>query len=206
MSSAESIARSQRVTLTLCIPIVRWWGRLDVSGLEHLPSSGPVLLAGNHDSYWDPLVVGVAALGRRQIRALAKASLWKVRGVAPLLDVMGQIPIERAAGDAGALERAARELRAGACIGVFLEGTRSRGHTLRARSGLGRLAELVPEAQVACCTVEGPIDMHRFPKRPRIRVAFFTPEGEGLRDNETAAELSVRLLADIRSRAPIPGG
>jgi len=185
--------------------MVRGWGRLEVAGLEHLPGTGPVLLAGNHDSYWDPVVIGIAALGRRQIRALAKASLWKVRGLAPLLEGMGQIPIDRGAGDAGALDRAERELRAGACIGVFPEGTRSLGRKLRARSGFGRLAELVPEAQIACCTVQGTTDLPKFPRRPRIRVEFFTPAEGGLRAGESAAELSVRLLAEIRSRAPIPG-
>lgn len=204
MTPGENIDRPYRAALGLCFPIVRGWGRLEVSGLEHLPQSGPVLLAGNHDSYWDPVVIGIAALGRRQIRALAKASLWKVRGLAPLLEGMGQIPIDRGAGDAGALDRAVGELRGGACIGVFPEGTRTLGRTLRARSGLGRLAELVPEAQVACCTVQGTVDLPRFPKRPQLRVEFFAPAGGGLRPGEGAAELSVRLLEEIRRRAPIP--
>lgn len=205
MPPAETVARPYRAALGLCVPMVRGWGRLEVAGLEHLPGTGPVLLAGNHDSYWDPVVIGIAALGRRQIRALAKASLWKVRGLAPLLEGMGQIPIDRGAGDAGALDRAERELRAGACIGVFPEGTRSLGRKLRARSGFGRLAELVPEAQIACCTVQGTTDLPKFPRRPRIRVEFFTPAEGGLRAGESAAELSVRLLAEIRGRAPIPG-
>lgn len=204
MPPAEPIARPYRAALGLCVPVIRGWGRLEVTGLEHLPSSGPVLLAGNHDSYWDPVVIGIAALGRRQIRALAKASLWKVRGLAPLLEGMGQIPIDRGTGDAGALDRAERELRAGSCIGIFPEGTRTLGRTLRARSGLGRLAQLVPEAQIACCTVQGTTDLPKVPKRPRIRVEFFTPAGGGRRGGESAAELSVRLLAEIRSRVPIP--
>ena len=70
---------------------------------------------------------------------------------------MGQILIDRGKGDAGALERAISDLRAGACIGVFLEGTRSKG-TVRARSGFGRLAEAVPEAQIACVSVAGTVD------------------------------------------------
>jgi 1-acyl-sn-glycerol-3-phosphate acyltransferase len=110
-------------------PIVRGWGHLHVTGIEHMPTSGPTLLAGNHDSWWDPIVIGSAALERRQIQALAKASLWKNGAVAKVLDGMGQIPIERGKGDAGALDRAIAALRAGACIGIFLEGTRSKGRT-----------------------------------------------------------------------------
>jgi 1-acyl-sn-glycerol-3-phosphate acyltransferase len=189
--------------MAVCTPIVRWWGRLEVSGLEHLPASGPVLLAGNHDSYWDPVAVGIAALSRRQIRALAKSSMWKIRGLDRVLDGMGQIPIDRGAGDARALDRAIEELRGGACIGVFPEGTRSLGRELRARSGFGRLAAAVPEAAVVSCTVTGTTDITRFPRRPRIRVRFFTPAGGGLVNGEAPAALSARLLAEIRAEAPI---
>src|SRR5437899_391107 len=123
-----------RFVLALCTPIVRWWGRLEVSGLEHLPLEGPVLLAGNHDSCWDRIAVGVAAVPRRQIHALAKSSLWKPV-IGPVLDAMGQIPINRGKADAHAMDRAVTSLREGACIGIFPEGTRSKGKTLRARSG-----------------------------------------------------------------------
>jgi 1-acyl-sn-glycerol-3-phosphate acyltransferase len=199
----ERVSRTYRFAMAVCSPIVRWWGRLEASGLEQLPESGPVLLAGNHDSYWDPVAVGIAGLRRRQIRALAKSSMWKVHGLGRVLDGMGQIPIDRGAGDVHALDRAIQELRQGACIGVFPEGTRSLGRELRARSGFGRLAAAVPEAQVVCCTVTGTTDITSFPKRPRIRVRFFTPAGGGLVDGETPGELSVRLLAEIRAHAPI---
>ncbi len=188
--------------MALCAPVVRGWGRLEVEGLKALPESGPVLLAGNHDSYWDPIAIGMAGLPRRQIHALAKSSLWKPV-IGRVLDGMGQIPIERGKGDARALETAIERLRGGACIGVFPEGTRSLGRRLRARSGFGRLAEAVPEAEVVCCTVTGTTDIAQFPKRPRIRVRFFKPAGGGLNHGEGAAELAVRLLEEIRSEAPI---
>jgi 1-acyl-sn-glycerol-3-phosphate acyltransferase len=203
VTERERISGTYRVAMAACTPIVRWWGRLQVSGLEHLPESGPVLLAGNHDSYWDPVAVGIAGLPRRQIRALAKSSMWKIRGLDRVLDGMGQIPIDRGAGDARALDRAISELRAGACIGVFPEGTRSLGRDLRARSGFGRLAAAVPEAEVVCCTVVGTTDITSFPKRPKIAVRFFRPTGGGLVNGETPAELSARLLAEIRAEAPI---
>jgi 1-acyl-sn-glycerol-3-phosphate acyltransferase len=206
MTQAEETDRPTRTyagTLKLCAPIVTRWGRLEVSGLDALPAEGPVLLAGNHDSYWDPIVVGVSSLGRRQIRALAKASLWKVKGLDRLLDGMGQIPIERGQSDTVAFARAIERLRAGACIGIFPEGTRSLGRHLRARSGIGRLAEAVPEAAVVCCAVTGSTDVPRFPRRPRLRVEFFDPAEGGLRSGEAPSEFAERLLAEIRKRAPI---
>lgn len=204
--SAE-LTPAYRAVMTAMAPIVRLWGRLEVSGLEQLPADGPVLLAGNHDSYWDPIAIGMAARRRRQIHALAKVQLWKYKPVGYVLDGMGQIPIDRGKSDAAALARAIEGLRAGICIGVFPEGTRSRGKELRARSGFGRLAQAVPEAQIVCCRVVGTTDVLAFPRRPRIRVHFFRPEGGGLQPGESPGDFTARLLAEIRREAPVtPAG
>src|SRR4051794_35785601 len=188
-------------------PVVRWWGRLQVVGEHLLPASGPLLLIANHDSAWDPVVIGVAALRRRQIRALAKVSLWKVRALGRILDGMGQIPIDRGRGDAAALSAAIDQLRAGACIGVFPEGTISRGEPLRPRSGAGRLAQAVPGIHVLCVAVTGAVDVVRFPKRPRIRVEFFAPAAGPPEPGETAIGVTKRVMAEVRAKAPyaVPG-
>ena len=200
----EPITAAYRGVCYASMPLVVGWGRLEVSGLEAMPLTGPVLLAGNHDSYWDTVAIGVAALPRRQIRALAKSSLWKLPLAGPVLDGMGQIPIDRGRGDAGALDRAVEELANGACIGVFPEGTRSLGRELRARGGIGRLAQRVPEAQVVCVAASGTVDLPKFPReRPHVRVEFFTPAEGGLRDGEAPNDFAARLLAEIRARAPI---
>jgi len=193
--------RTYRVAMAVNRPVA-WWGRLAVEGLETLPASGPLLIAGNHDSHWDPVMVGIAAVRRRQIQALAKAELWKVRGLGPILHGMGQIPIERGSGDRQALSRAIEELRAGACIGIFPEGTRSKGREMRARSGIGRLALEVPEAHVSLVAVEGTADLSGFPRRPRLRVRFFDPAAGQPRPDEDPAELSARLVAEIRALVP----
>jgi len=193
--------RTYRLAMAVARPVALW-GRLRVEGLETLPESGPLLIVSNHDSHWDPVMIGVAALRRRQIRALAKAQLWDVRGLGPVLDGMGQIPIERGAGDKEALARAIETLREGACIGVFPEGTRSRGNVLRARSGIGRLALEVPEAHISLVAVQGTSDLTGFPRRPRIRVSFFDPIAGQARPDEDPGELSARLLAEIRAIVP----
>lgn len=193
--------------MMLSAPVIRGWGRLDVAGLDQIPADGPTLIISNHDSYWDPVAVGVAALPRRQIRALAKSTLWKAAPLGWVLNGMGQIPIIRGGGDTQALDAAIRELAAGACIGVFPEGTISRGTPLRARSGAGRLALAVPEARIVCVAVSGTVDIVRVPKRPHIKVEFFAPPGGQARPGESASDLTVRIMAEIRSRAPfaIPG-
>ena len=203
MASGEQITRTYRVALGLCRPIVRLWGRLEVEGLDDVPPEGPLIVASNHDSYWDPVVVGIAAIRLRQIRALSKSSLWKVKGLGRVLDGMGQIPVVRGTKDTDALDRAMTELRGGSCVGIFPEGTRTLGRTLRARSGIGRLAAAVPEATIVLASVEGATDIPRFPRRPRVRVRFFEPSGGQMKPGEDPAELAVRLLADLRAVAPI---
>ncbi|WP_372789471.1 lysophospholipid acyltransferase family protein [Paraconexibacter sp.] len=196
------ITRTYRFAMAACSPAVRSWGRLEVVGQDLLPSEGPLLIAGNHDSYWDPVAIGIAGMPRRQICALAKRSLWKP-GLGLILDGMGQIPIERGKGDLAAMATAIERLRDGACIGVFPEGTRSLGRELRARSGIGRLAAEVPEAEIVCARVMGTVDIPRFPRsRPRVSVEFFRPAGGGLRSDESPAEFAARLVAEIREAAP----
>jgi 1-acyl-sn-glycerol-3-phosphate acyltransferase len=182
--------------------LMRRWSRLHVTGVEHLPTCGPTLLVANHDSYWDPIAIAVAARHRRQVRALAKSSIWKVKPVAMMMDGMGHIPIERGRGDSAAMDTAIAELASGACIGIFPEGTRSLGRELRARSGVGRLLVAVPDARIVCCRVQGTTDVVRLPHRPAICVDFFPPAGGQLQPGETAAEVSARLLAEVRDGSP----
>jgi 1-acyl-sn-glycerol-3-phosphate acyltransferase len=197
-----SFTRAYRIVIDLTTPIIVGWSRLEVVGADLLPLDGPLLLVGNHDSYWDPIAVAVAARHRRQIRALAKSTIWKVKPVAMMMDGMGQIPVHRGQGDAAAMQSAIDELGAGACIGIFPEGTRSLGRELRAHSGAGRLVLAVPSAEIVCVRVTGAVDVVRVPRRPRIRVEFFHPSGPRVLPNETASELSARLLAEIRQGAP----
>ncbi|MDX6582891.1 MAG: 1-acyl-sn-glycerol-3-phosphate acyltransferase [Solirubrobacterales bacterium] len=189
--------------MAACAPYAAWWGRMQVDGLELLPRSGPVLLAGNHDSQMDPVAIGVAARGHRQVRALAKSTLWDSRALAPILTGMGQIPIERGKGDRGALGRAIEALGDGACIGIFPEGTRSLGRELRARSGIGHLAAAVPEAKIVLVAAAGTTDYARFPKRPRVRIRFSLPAEGDHRPGEDPTAFSARLLAQIRAEVPV---
>ena len=203
----QSYDRAYRIVLAVGGPIMHRWSRMEVTGLEHLPATGPALVVGDHDSYWDPIAIAVAAKPVRQIRALAKSTLWKNKVVAAFMTNMGHIPVERGVSNEEAMATAVKELANGACIGIFPEGTRSLGRPLRARSGVGRLAEAVPEATVVCVRTTGSVDVVRVPKRPRVSVEFFRPTGGQLQPGETAAQFSDRLLAEIRAGAPyeVPG-
>lgn len=199
--ATERFTTAYRVVMAVVRPVLAWWGRLEVVGLDRLPAEGPVVLVANHDSHWDPLVIGLAARPRRQIRALAKHSLWKNPIVAAVLNGMGQIPIERGVGDTGALDTAIARLREGACIGVFPEGTVSKGKPHRVRSGAGFLAGAVPDTTLVGVAVSGSVDIARFPHRPRLRVEVLPPAVAG--DTRTARAEVARLMAEVRGIAPV---
>lgn len=198
---ARHVSLTYRIVMVVATPFVRWWGRLSVRGADLLLRPGATLVIANHDSHWDPLVVGVAAPGR-QIRALAKSSLWKNPIVARVLDGMGQIPIERGRGDAAALAAAIDALQRGECVGVFPEGTISKGREMRALSGAGRLALAVPDARIVAVSITGAVDIVRFPKRPRIVVEFFEPSGGQPQAGESAMGLTRRVMDEVRKKAP----
>jgi 1-acyl-sn-glycerol-3-phosphate acyltransferase len=179
-----------------------WWGRLRTEGLEEVPESGPVLVVPNHDSQWDPVLLGLALAPRRRLRYLARASLWRIPGLGPILDGIGQIKIRRGVGDAAALEHAVDALRSGEAVCVFPEGGLSWGEHLRAHSGVARLAQACPDARIVLCAVRGTTGYAHFPRRPRVSVSFFRPEESDPRPESSPAEVATRLLSEIRARVP----
>ena len=203
------VARTQRQgwklyqTIRYLLRWLRWWARLEVKGLENLPARGPALVVSNHDAWLDPLVILEAMMWReRQLRFLAKSTLWKSRIIAWILDGAAQIPIRRGQSDTAALENAVEALGRGETVGIFPEGTLSRGENLRARRGVSRLSKACPGVPVVLVAVEGGTELKRFPKRPRVRIEFFAPAGGQPRADEDPAELAQRLMDEIRDRVP----
>ena len=100
--------------------IVRAMYRLEVVGADRLPVTGPVVIAPNHDSVLDGIVLGAAI--SRELRFLAKAELWRSRLLAWVLDGLGAIGIKRGLGDQLALARMRQALEAGQAVAIFPQG------------------------------------------------------------------------------------
>lgn len=195
-----------RILGVLLAPLARW-GRVRVTGLELVPREGPVLIVPNHDSQMDPVLVGLALRRVRPVRFLARANLWGIPGLGAVMTALRQIPVERGAGDAAALQAAVDTLRAGEAVCIFPEGRLSRGERVRARSGVARLARACPEAGVVLCAIAGSTDYARFPRRPQAELTFLAPSGGGPLPGEEPRELAARLLDEVRALAPpIPAG
>jgi 1-acyl-sn-glycerol-3-phosphate acyltransferase len=126
-------------------PFLRFGLHWSMEGTEHIPPSGPVILASNHVSYLDPLTLAWVADARgRHVRYLAKVELFEKPVLGWLLRAAHQIPVSRGKESAsGALAAALDALQRGECIGVFPEGTISQSfEPMRGKSGTARLAQL----------------------------------------------------------------
>lgn len=116
--------------------------QLIAEGAEHLPAAGPAIVAGNHVSEHDPVVVGLAldGLGRRP-RFLAKQELFDKPVMGAMLRNIKQIPVDRAGDRQTALPRALQLLDEGETIVLFPEGTISASFVpAEPKHGAARLA------------------------------------------------------------------
>jgi 1-acyl-sn-glycerol-3-phosphate acyltransferase len=177
------------------VPFFLVYLRLSRIGREHLPRSGPLLLAANHRSFLDPFVIGT--LVRRPVYYMAKRELFQRRWQAWVLNALGAFPVDRGAGDREAMATARAILERGDCVVIFPEGTRTRRGPLgEPHRGVGRLA-LETGARVAPVAVIGTEHVRRGwrirPRRVRLRV------GRPLRF-PTVQEPSPKLAAGMTRR------
>jgi 1-acyl-sn-glycerol-3-phosphate acyltransferase len=122
-------------------PLLRFFYRVRVEGLEHVPAKGPAILASNHVSFCDSIFLPLML--RRRITFVAKAEYFEDPKTAWFFRAVGQIPIKRGDGLAAnrALESAREVLAEGHLFGIYPEGTRSPdGRLYKGHTGVARLA------------------------------------------------------------------
>lgn len=132
-------------------PILHVGVRWSIDGLEHIPESGPVILACNHTSYLDPLVLAYLATKRgRRSRFLTKDELFTKPVLGSILRGAEMIPVSRgSAAAAGSLVAAESSLARGRCVAVFPEGTISPDlDPMAGKTGTARLAATTGAAVV----------------------------------------------------------
>jgi putative phosphoserine phosphatase/1-acylglycerol-3-phosphate O-acyltransferase len=138
----------QQVAQFLARPELATYARFEISGMEHVPTSGPAIVCANHRSYFDPLAVGFAmAKAGRPVRFLGKKEVFDAPVVGDLARAMGGIRVDRGTGSDEPLREAAASLEAGEVVAIMPQGTIPRGPdffdpVLRGRWGAARLAAM----------------------------------------------------------------
>lgn len=179
MTTEDEGDRFYRFTRAVLGAVYRLLIPVKVTGAEHLPKQGPVILAANHISFFDTIVLMFSVPRRTYFIGKAEyMDSWMTRRLFPAL---GLIPIERATARQAiaALGVAAGALGKGHALGIYPEGTRSRdGRLYKGRTGVAWLAltagvPVVPVGLVGTDQVQ-PIGAS-FPRVARVRVAFGRP-------------------------------
>jgi 1-acyl-sn-glycerol-3-phosphate acyltransferase len=118
--------------------IAAWLYGVELIGVEQIPATGPAILVANHESLFDPWILALAT--PRPIRYMAKSELWRYRTIGTVMESFGAFPVERGAGDAAAMSRAAQLLEQGQLLGLFPQGTSKTHSPRRYHRGAARLA------------------------------------------------------------------
>ncbi len=126
----------------IIMPTVKLWVK-EVNGLENVPAKGPFIIAANHESYMDHLIVASTLISHldRKIHFLAKKEHFDNIFKKAWHNYAGAIPLDRQAGGKEALKWAVQALKKGKIIAIHPEGTRSlTGNLQKGKTGVVRLA------------------------------------------------------------------
>ena len=194
-------------------PVARAVWRPQVEGLHHVPASGPVIVASNHLSFFDSVVIPVVV--PRKVVFLAKSDYFTGTGVRGALqqawfERLGMLPVDRDDTKAAiaSLDTALEVLRRGDAFGIYPEGTRSRdGRLYRGRTGVAHLA-LTAGCPVVPVGIRGTQDIQPVgTNRPRlakvdVTVRFGAPitvagEYDGVPSGRARRELTDRIMSAI---------
>ncbi len=196
---------------TIGCNLSRWIARglfaLRVQGEDNVPQGGPVILAPNHVSYLDPVVVGVSI--RRRVHFMAKKELFRNPLMGWLLRGLQAYPVTRERVDPSTLKRTLSLLAAGQVILMFPEGTRGDGQSLGpAKPGIAVIAarSRAPVVPVFHWGAEQLLPRgSRRPRRVPLRVRFGPPlhfPGDDRPDREAVEAFGRQLMGAIASLRP----
>jgi len=170
---------------------------LHVEGRDLLPKHGPFIVASNHVSNLDPIIVGAGCPPR--LCFLGKEQLFRNKLFGAALRGVDVIPLKRTKSDVFALKKAIRLLQKGKAVGIFPQGGRSESFD-RARSGVGFLFQKVNCPIIAARVFGSDIALPKGSNRLRlnkIRIVFAPVEG--IDRSEERGVIAKKVLDTIKS-------
>jgi 1-acyl-sn-glycerol-3-phosphate acyltransferase len=192
-----------RFVRALCRRILTIGWRFRSLHPERVPADGAVILACNHISYFDPVVLGVGI--KRPVTYLAKKELFALPLLGPLIAGLGAYPLDREAGGVAAIRAALRVLKDGKCVGIFPEGTRNLRGDAPEKGGAALLGAL-SGAPVVPAAIVGTRDAKRF---RQIRVVYGEPlriERQRKADGDDLEKWTVEIMRRVRALEESIGG
>lgn len=206
--SASEPTRGHRIARQVILGIVTLLCRIRVRGLEHVPATGPYVLAPNHLHWLDVPIVGVTLPHRATVFAAEK---WERRPiVGGILRIFGDaIFVQRGELDRGALRKALRALDRGAVLAVAPEGTRSRtGGLQKGKQGAAYLAALkrVPIIPVVAYGQEKVFESLMRGRRAVVHVVYgrsiLPSDNPGKVTREQLAQLTEEIMLRLAAMLP----
>jgi 1-acyl-sn-glycerol-3-phosphate acyltransferase len=172
------------------------WG-MKVTGLEHIPLGGPVIIAVNHVSIIDPPLAAVAVAPRRRPFGIGKKELFEKPILGWWLRATGSFPLDRAGDATSAMRAALQILEAGGSLFIYPEGTRVKpGQTRAPKAGVAFLSYRT-KAPVVPLRVLGTAEFpNKFPLEARIGEPLAPPLSE---DRETGLAYAKSVMERIYS-------
>lgn len=187
---------------TILYPFYKLLYRFKVKNKGAVPSEGGVIIACNHMSFADPVLLGLAE--KRRLYFMAKSELFRNKFAAAVIRALGAFPVERGAGDGKALKTGADILKEGNVMTIFIEGTRTKtGELLRPRSGCALVAQQMQIPVVPCCITKRNFN-HMFSKtiihfgNPLSPGELGLPEGSGRRELKNATNMIMGEIKKMR--------
>jgi 1-acyl-sn-glycerol-3-phosphate acyltransferase len=138
-------------------------------GMHHAPQTGPVLIISNHESMWDPPMVGITV--RRPISYMARKTLWENKYLGGFITRQGAFPVDLEGIGLEGIRETIRRLEEGEGVLVFPEGTRTRDGNMQAF--LKGIVLLVRKAKVPVLPVGLAGVFHAWP--PETVIPHFSP-------------------------------
>lgn len=191
--------RFYRFAKVVCNVVCKLWFKLEYYGMENLPKDRGYILVGNHQSYWDPVMMGLKL--DTTLTFMANEKLFHKPVLAPVIRGLGAFPVNLKKPDMTAIRTAKKVVKDGKVLALFPEGTRSHdGKLLKFKGGVIYIASVTGEDVVPVCITYQ--NGGKFRSRILIRYGEVIPNREILegkkKDTESMRQAASKLQAVVQ--------